>query len=635
MENILYIILAILGLGFLIFIHELGHYFMAKKRKMRIETFSIGLGNAIFSWKVNGVKWQLGWLPFGGFVKIAGMQEENGVEPHDIKDGFFGKKPIDRILVAIMGPFINLVFAFLAFSIIWSFQGRDKPFGEFTNKIGYIDPKSVLYEHSVKPGDEILEYNYKKYKGFIDVIYSSVMNGREIDIKGNQISYTQHKKAFFHYNLKPYKEPGSDFSTIGILAPASYLFYKTNTDPISPVLKGSGISNNDRLLWVDGEILFSTRQLSNIINEKHAFLTIQRNSIIFHTKINLVKISDLNLPSDFKDDLNDWKYLEKLNQNLEDLYILPYSFNSQKVINNSLQFIDETTAVNFKNKRNAFSRPLQRGDRILAIGNTKIVNAPMLFSILQSPEVLLITQNNKNLLKKVSYKNVDNNFDKNLNVKDLNKMISRIGGKDPIYHLNDLHLLKPLTPITAKQMAKLDSTSAQAYNLFKNQIDKIKDPQRKEEAIKGLKIFGNIKILGVAPVDKTIKYNPNPLILFSDVFKEISTVFMSLFSGKLSPKHLAGPIGIVQVMKRSWQMGPLEALYWLGAISINLGVFNLLPIPALDGGHILFSLFEMITRRRIKVKTMEKLIIPFVILLIGMVLFFVYNDILRIVKNFC
>ncbi len=209
MENILYIILAILGLGFLIFIPELGHYFMAKKRKMRIETFSIGLGNAIFSWKVNGVKWQLGWLPFGGFVKIAGMQEENGVEPHDIKDGFFGKKPIDRILVAIMGPFINLVFAFLAFSIIWSFQGRDKPFGEFTNKIGYIDPKSVLYEHSVKPGDEILEYNYKKYKGFIDVIYSSVMNGREIDIKGNQISYTQHKKAFFHYNLKTYKDPGN------------------------------------------------------------------------------------------------------------------------------------------------------------------------------------------------------------------------------------------------------------------------------------------------------------------------------------------------------------------------------------------------------------------------------------------
>ncbi|MFN4174342.1 MAG: site-2 protease family protein, partial [Parachlamydiaceae bacterium] len=60
------LILAILGLSFLIFIHELGHYLMARREGMRVEIFSIGFGKPIFSWMKNGVKWQLGWIPFGG-----------------------------------------------------------------------------------------------------------------------------------------------------------------------------------------------------------------------------------------------------------------------------------------------------------------------------------------------------------------------------------------------------------------------------------------------------------------------------------------------------------------------------------------------------------------------------------------
>ena len=110
-ENVIYILLALLGLSFLIFIHELGHYFVAKKVGMKIEVFSIGFGKALFSWKRNGVKWQVGILPFGGYVKIAGMEKKGNQEPYEIKDGFFGKKPVDRIKVAISGPLVNFIFA--------------------------------------------------------------------------------------------------------------------------------------------------------------------------------------------------------------------------------------------------------------------------------------------------------------------------------------------------------------------------------------------------------------------------------------------------------------------------------------------------------------------------------------------
>ena len=74
--NVFYFILALLGLSFLIFIHELGHYFMARRVGMRIEVFSIGLGKPIYSWMFQGVKWQFCYLPFGGYVQIAGEKEE-------------------------------------------------------------------------------------------------------------------------------------------------------------------------------------------------------------------------------------------------------------------------------------------------------------------------------------------------------------------------------------------------------------------------------------------------------------------------------------------------------------------------------------------------------------------------------
>ncbi len=62
------IIFAILGLGFLVFIHELGHYIVARRKGMKVEAFSIGFGKAIYSWKFQDVNWQIGILTFGGYV---------------------------------------------------------------------------------------------------------------------------------------------------------------------------------------------------------------------------------------------------------------------------------------------------------------------------------------------------------------------------------------------------------------------------------------------------------------------------------------------------------------------------------------------------------------------------------------
>jgi len=96
--SILNVILALLGLSFLVFINELGHYLVGKWVGMRIEVFSIGFGKPLVSWKRGEVQWQIGILPFGGFVKFAGMDDAK------VEGGFFSKTPWQRIKVAFANP---------------------------------------------------------------------------------------------------------------------------------------------------------------------------------------------------------------------------------------------------------------------------------------------------------------------------------------------------------------------------------------------------------------------------------------------------------------------------------------------------------------------------------------------------
>jgi len=81
-------------------------------------------------------------------------------------------------------------------------------------------------------------------------------------------------------------------------------------------------------------------------------------------------------------------------------------------------------------------------------------------------------------------------------------------------------------------------------------------------------------------------------------------------------------------------LGIKEAIFWLGAISLNLGILNLLPIPVLDGGSIVLSFLEMITGRKLHPKTLERLILPFAFLLIAFFIFLTYQDLSRIFNGF-
>lgn len=649
MISLLYVVLAVIGLSILIFFHELGHYYMARRVGMRVETFSIGFGKPIYSWERDGVKWQIGWLLFGGYVKIVGMEADDTKDPYEISDGFFGKSPLDRIKVAFAGPFVNIVLAFLIFFTIWAIGGRQKNFVEFTHIIGWVDPQSELYVAGLRPGDEIVSYNDSAFQGSKDHLYVPMTNPGEITVKGSKVDYVTFHKDPFEYKIKAYPHPNAiekGIMTTGIISPANYIIYdklKNQENPLpegSPMLQ-SGIQYGDRILWADGEIVFSSQQLSHLLNDDRVLLTIFRKGNRMLMRVPRVQVQELKLDSEFKEELTDWQYEAGLNNvKLQKLYAIPYRLTNDGVVENPLKFIDheKEKEVFPEHPFGGNETKLLPKDKIIAVDGIPVKNSYSLLANLQERHIHIIVERDPEVGTNISWLQADTAYDKEINWNDLSAIADTIGTGHVIQTAGNYVLLNSVTPKTRSGFElspEKQAWLASELEEQKKQVEAIEDPDKRAHALAVLKLQENQLLLGLPSVqDRKVNYNPSPFALFGNVFSEIWNTLSALVTGSLSPKWVSGPIGIVQVVHDNWALGIKEALFWLGAISLNLGILNLLPIPVLDGGTILLSFFEMFTGRKIHPKTLEKVVLPFAFLLIIFFVFLTYQDLSRIFGGF-
>lgn len=120
--------------------------------------------------------------------------------------------------------------------------------------------------------------------------------------------------------------------------------------------------------------------------------------------------------------------------------------------------------------------------------------------------------------------------------------------------------------------------------------------------------------------------------LFGQMFGLVFLGFKMLFSGEAGVNDLTGPIGLVEVVKDYYSYGLVTLLLFAAMISINLGIMNLLPIPALDGGQIVLTLFDKFKKSPATENLKNILIAGSYILLIGLAVFVAANDVIRIVN---
>lgn len=139
------IVLLALFFGGSIFVHELGHFLAARWRGLKIERFSIGFGPKIFGWTgKDGVDYRVAWIPLGGYVALPQMGDPEAIEGATESDA--EKLPeisyADKMIVAVMGAVFNVIFAFALATILW-FTGMPVPEGNGSTIVGYV-PEQVV-----------------------------------------------------------------------------------------------------------------------------------------------------------------------------------------------------------------------------------------------------------------------------------------------------------------------------------------------------------------------------------------------------------------------------------------------------------------------------------------------------------
>ena len=211
-----FLLIALLALGFTIFIHELGHFLAARRRGLIVKRFSIGFGPKIFGWEKNGVEYRISIFPFGGYVALPQLAdmgrlegeneqtEENKLSAWDDfeeegTDDTKEKKqePLkkisyaDKMIVSVMGAVFNILLAFALSSVLWFF-GYERRDGELTTKIGYIadtverwnpiieDSETVTSpakKAGLIQGDEVVAVDGNPVEDFMDV-QSRIVTGK-------------------------------------------------------------------------------------------------------------------------------------------------------------------------------------------------------------------------------------------------------------------------------------------------------------------------------------------------------------------------------------------------------------------------------------------------------------------------
>lgn len=165
-----YIIPFLFVLTVLVFVHELGHYLVARYNRVRVEVFSIGFGPEIFGWTDSvDTRWKIGAIPLGGYVKMFGEVDGGEGEdtpvltPEEKAVSFSHKRLGQRTAIVAAGPIANFLFAMVVLAALFNFVGIPS---DYLAGVGEVQPDSAAAESGFKSGDLVIEIDGKKIKYF-------------------------------------------------------------------------------------------------------------------------------------------------------------------------------------------------------------------------------------------------------------------------------------------------------------------------------------------------------------------------------------------------------------------------------------------------------------------------------------
>jgi len=248
--------------GAAIFVHEFGHFWVARRRGMKVEAFAIGFGPKIFSWTRDGIEYSVRWIPAGGFVKLPQMVTSSAIEGEK-KEDVPPAPPFSKMLVAVAGPVMNVIFAFCVATLIY-YVGLPVPVNP--SIIGYVDPASPEGKMGIHQGDRIIAVDGKPVKSWEEIMESTVLaltNTLPVTIRHAEVAGVEGKAQT--YMLKAENNNVLELKTFN-LDPLDHLI----VDEVAPGLPAAAakIQKNDEVVSFAGIPVSSRQQFISLIQKR-------------------------------------------------------------------------------------------------------------------------------------------------------------------------------------------------------------------------------------------------------------------------------------------------------------------------------------------------------------------------------
>lgn len=268
------VVIALFLFGLTVFVHEFGHFIVARKCGLKVLTFSIGFGKAIVQWQRDGIQYKIGWIPFGGYVSLpqldpSGMEHLQGEEDAEPLPPV---SPGKKIAVAFAGPVGNILLASLIALLIWLIPGDDAG-SQIRSRIGSVETNSAAYAVGLRSGDDIVAVNGTPVSTWYDFSVETLLQG------GSEVTLSVRSAGQEQDVTVPVVDrDGGERWVEGVFPAVPCLFGSVYPD--TPAER-AGLLEGDEALAFNGEPVISwtdfTERIQSMEPGETAELTVARN----------------------------------------------------------------------------------------------------------------------------------------------------------------------------------------------------------------------------------------------------------------------------------------------------------------------------------------------------------------------
>ncbi len=543
------VLIAIIPLGFLIFIHELGHFLAAKKAGIKVNAFSIGFGPKIIGFRRGDTEYKLSWIPFGGYVQMEG---ENPSEQTGAEGEFASASLGSRAFVVIAGPAVNLLFGLLVYWFVFSvglnagtvrlingLTGQSISKTQESVQIGWLADNGPAAVGGVMPGDTIVSVNGYRITNWTTFSQEIQLNPeKELELivqrDGNQKTLTVVPEAVPN-------PPRGHLGKLHVLPQTDVIISQIDDGSLAAQ---AGLKIGDQIDTINGQKIYNELYFgTGIWNPKSEWIGTKYQALY-----------------------------DNINRNKDSLELGIRRGQETFTIQLPVQW---QIKADVQEDSTAQKAGIETGDIITTL-NGKAVESKSLYTGLKaaggnSVELGLISEG---VEKTVTF---------SLTETSKNDEENTLYGLKWGAYMSGMELGAPEIPLSR-------------YSVFE--------------------AFGKSF--------ETTWYTCTYIV----------RLLKKLFHRSDLLKQLSGPIGIMHITNEVAKVGLTTILFFIGFISINLAIVNLLPIPIADGGHLLFFAIEKIKGSPVPRKAQEIIQQASVFLIIALFIYITWYDILTLIDNF-